>query len=561
MIVDTAVPTARELLDIIYEHGVRSLIISPGSRNTPLIIGAAAREKFKKYIINDERTAAFTALGIAMVSQSPVALICTSGSALYNYAPAVAEAFYNHIPLIVISADRPIQWIGQDSQTLNQPDALSHIVKAQFEIPAQSDMPKKTSSEYFQRELMWHTNRIVNSAMISAMSGIKGPVHINIAFEVPFNDTVPHVTSTPRIIQNLNFNIGMPFHVTKDIAELLIRKKVVIIAGSLQPNHKLNRALLELSKYENFMVVCEPSSNLHLSSISYHADMILSSLSSEERKQLKPDVLICIGGKLVSEKIKSFLKASEIKECWTLADNSFFSDYYMRVNRHFNVEPSQFFMQIANGIKYLKRKKGNIVPAVTFTDNWKRIEKQRLKQIDSFINNEKWNEPKALHFLLKKIPVNYNLFVSNGQIIRYVFNLFQKMPHSCWANRGVSGIEGTNATAFGCSLAYNGTTLLLTGDMSFSYDLDILNLSKQYGNDLKIIVINNRGGGIFREIETTRNLECREEYFCSDPKLPLENLSKAYGWYYFRANSMESLETGIDNLILNPHSLLEIIID
>ncbi len=170
---DTASENSRILMDVIMARGVKTIIISPGSRNTPLIIAAEAREKLKKYVVADERTAAFMALGMAMGSRRPVALACTSGTALYNYAPAVAEAFYQKIPLIVISADRPAQWIDQDdSQTLRQSGALANIVKASFDIPLETEAPEPCANPAFVTEKHWFVNRLVNEAMTVATTGL-----------------------------------------------------------------------------------------------------------------------------------------------------------------------------------------------------------------------------------------------------------------------------------------------------------------------------------------------------------------------------------------------------
>ncbi len=175
--IDTANRSCRMIADVLLEHGVIHVVCSPGSRNTPLLLAVSSRERFKTHVVIDERSAAFMALGLAQVSQNPVALICTSGTALLNYAPAVAEAYYQGLPLIVISADRPEQWIDQDdSQTIRQPGAFAHFIKRSYDIAALPD-PEK--------ERLWLTNRVVNDAMIEAMSARKGPVHINVRLADP----------------------------------------------------------------------------------------------------------------------------------------------------------------------------------------------------------------------------------------------------------------------------------------------------------------------------------------------------------------------------------------
>ncbi len=177
------------LFDVMVEKGVKDVVCSPGSRNTPLLIAASSRESLRKHVVIDERSAAFMALGLAVVSRRPVALVCTSGTALLNYGPAIAEAFYQSVPVVVISADRPEQWIDQDdSQTLRQYEALSNYVKRSYQLPAFGNDDK---------EMQWYANRIINDAMIEATSRRKGPVHINIQLDNPLGKNASSIVNDP----------------------------------------------------------------------------------------------------------------------------------------------------------------------------------------------------------------------------------------------------------------------------------------------------------------------------------------------------------------------------
>ncbi len=256
---DTTKEYCRILYDILLSKGIDEIVLSPGSRNAPLLIGAACRP-FRRHVITDERTAAFIALGIALAGKKTVALACTSGTALYNYAPAVAEAFYQHIPLIIITADRPLEWIDQDdSQTLIQPGALDKIVKGSYDIPVEH--PDDPNEE-------WYVNRIINEACNLALSGRKGPVHINIRLDNPLTEVRQYVPSTPRIIEYID-NLNLPPHVYKEIAESLQGKKVMVTAGFMQPDNKLNHALSEFARLPNVCMMCETLSNLtmHISAL------------------------------------------------------------------------------------------------------------------------------------------------------------------------------------------------------------------------------------------------------------------------------------------------------
>lgn len=279
---DTANANCRELLDVLIAQGVRHLVASPGSRNAPLLIGASARKKLNTRMVNDERAAGFIALGLAMSTQTPVALCCTSGTALYNYAPAIAEAYYQKIPLIVISADRPAQWIEQDdSQTLRQFDALSKIVKKSYDIPAEIGMTTPCRNKEYSTEREWYANRVANEAVLTANEGRPGPVHINIQFAEPLNGTIDYEPRTPRTIKVIRNTTGVTIETLKKLSALLSTKKVMVIAGFMLPDYKLNKALMEFSKLPNVTVLCETISNLHLDGHSHMIDTLLVRMTEE----------------------------------------------------------------------------------------------------------------------------------------------------------------------------------------------------------------------------------------------------------------------------------------
>lgn len=545
---DTDKEYCRIVFDILLRKGVKDVILSPGSRNAPLLIGAACRP-FRKQIVTDERTAAFVALGIAMVSKSPVALVCTSGTALYNYAPALAEAFYQNIPLIAISADRPLEWIDQDdSQTLIQPEALDKIVKGSYDIPVKNPCNENER---------WYINRLVNEACNLALSGKKGPVHINVRLDNPLTETVNYEDSNPRIIDNVE-NLNLPPHIYKQFAEELRGRKIMLTAGFMPPDSKLNKWIREFAKLPDVAVMCETLSNLHLPQNPYSIDTTLTYLETnipEEQANLRPDVVISIGGALVSRKLKEFIRRNPPSQHWTLADTAPASDCFKSLTRHIEVMPEKFFKGI---VKYLTRE-SHSVNFTGYSSKWAEIRKKASDSHERYlIENEGWTEMSAFRYILGNIPESCNLFLSNGTSVRYGQLFTDNIPHATYGCRGVSGIDGTTATAAGCAMAYGGNTILITGDMSMAYDTAVLGLH-DLPTGFKIIVINNGGGGIFRFIPQTRNYPDREELFCASPKLPLEKLAEAYGWNYFTAHSHEEL-TLLFNEFLNDdkNAILEI---
>lgn len=554
---DTANANCRELLDVLIAHGIRDIVASPGSRNTPLLIGASVRDELKTHLVNDERTAGFIALGMAISRQRPVALICTSGTALYNYAPAIAEAFYQRIPLIVISADRPSQWIDQDdSQTLHQYEALDKIMKHSYDISAETGMSVKCRNKEYATEREWYVNRIANEAVLISMQNPPGPVHINMQFAEPLNGLVEYEKRSGRIIRVIKNNNGLPPHQLKEISEYLLSKRIMVVAGYMPPDDKLNSALAEFTKLQNVTLLCETISNIHLDGNPYMIDSLLVDMNEDEREVMAPDIIISIGGALVSRMLKEYLRSADRAEHWTLSDTPLSVDCFQRLSTHLDVAPARFFKGISGMCRHLLRK-GYDKPIPDYREQWALARKKSKAKQRELLKNSGWSEYTALAEIFKTIPLSYNLFLSNGTCVRYAQLLMDRLPHACYSNRGVSGIDGTNATAAGISNSYNGTTLLLTGDVSFGYCTEILNRKITEG-DLRIVVINNSGGGIFRFIKTTRELEQREEYFCNAPHLPIEGIAHAYERPYMKVRNAGELRSGIEFLYGTPHSIIEI---
>lgn len=551
---DTDKEYCRILFDILLAKGVRDIVLSPGSRNAPLLIGADCRP-FNKRIITDERTAAFVACGLSLAGKKPVALVCTSGTALYNYSPAIAEAYYQHLPLMVITADRPLEWIDQDdSQTLRQPGALDLITKGSYDIPVQNpDRPEEK----------WYVNRIINEACNLSLHGRPGPVHINVRLDNPLSGTIPYSASTDETVRVVDYidNLNLQPHLYKELARELEGKRIMVTAGFMQPDDTLNRALTGFSKLENVALFCETISNIHLSGNPYCIDGVLTAIDNSDEAtlhDLRPDIVISIGGALVSRKLKAFLRKYAPSEHWTLGDISPVSDCLMSLTRHIEVSPAKFFKGIT---KFLARN-SNSCSSVHYKELWNQYREAAVKSSDDFLDNDnEWSELKAFSYMLSNLPGSFNLFTSNGTSVRYAQLFTTRIPHSSFACRGVSGIDGTTATAAGCAMEYKGPTLLISGDMSMAYDIGVLGL-KDIPDRFKIIVINNGGGGIFRFIPTTRNVDEREKLFCAPPHLPLEKISEGYGWKYVAVHSESELEESyIPFLASKNKAIMEIFVD
>ena len=549
---DTDKVFCRILLDVLEAGGITDIVASPGSRNAPLLISCSYRDTFNTRVITDERTAAFVALGIATVSQRPVVLLCTSGTALYNYAPAIAEAFYQKLPLIVISADRPFQWIDQnDSQTLVQPGALEKIVKKSFDIPADSG----------NEELEWYVNRIANEALYIASGKDAGPVHINIQFEAPLSNTVEIVKEPPRLIETISPQPRFSPIQINNLTSRLFGKKILVVAGFQQPDAELNRFVSLFASLPGVKVMAETLSNLHLPGNPYAIDSVLAGLDREQKDALRPDIVISIGGALVSRMLKEYIR-EERPAIWSLGDSSPGIDCFKSLSLYIDTPPAFFFKALYLTLKKRYDKDSESSKKMRgYSSLWNRITSAQLSIRESFISECEWSELRAFRYILAHIPSSFNLFLSNGTCVRYAQLFTEQIPHASYSNRGVSGIEGTTATAAGCAMAYKGSTLLITGDMSFAYSPGVMGI-EGLPDCFKIIVINNRGGGIFRFISPTRYIEHRDRFFCADPKGPCKGLAEAYEWTYFFADSEQALEENLNKFLHHPSkALLEIYSD
>ena len=519
------------LLDVMSGHGVRDVVCSPGTRNTPLLIGVSERKEFKPHVVIDERSAAFVALGIASVSQTPVMLICTSGTALLNYAPAVAEAFYQGVPLIVVSADRPGQWIDQDdSQTLRQFEALSNFVKKSYEIPAGGEEDE---------EMRWYVNRISNDAFIEATSGRKGPVHINVALGGELGRKKNREFQPVRDIDILEAEGFVNKEIVRSLAKEMAGKRVMFVAGFMPPSSQMNKAAARLCALPDVVPFFETLSNLHVSEDATDVDAVLTAWHRDELAQYAPDIVISIGGALVSRMLKEYLRRHRHRiQHWSVGRHHTTVDCFMSLSKRIETEPSRFIYQLANAAaKFCVKEEGK----ESYSELWKRLRKSASEVKKGYIDSVEWSELRAFRRIFETIPGRMNLFLSNGTTVRYAQILGRYSAHASYCNRGVSGIDGSASTAVGGSIAYGKETLLLTGDMSMAYDVNALSL-QEVADTMKIIVMDNRGGGIFRFIATTSSLEEREKYFCAHPALPLRHLAEGYGWNYEEVSSEDELQ-------------------
>lgn len=522
------------LSTLLTAHGVRRVFVSPGSRNAHLIGELLKNEELKVEFVVDERSAAFVALGYSVVSREPVAVVCTSGSAPLNYGPALCEAFYRKVPLIAVTADRPSEWIGQDdSQTIDQRNVFNNYVKGSYNVPVIKDESDA-----------WYANRVINEALLQSMSGSCGPVHINVQIGERQREIISADKEylATRVIGTIESRDDLTVQEARDLGhELKSPKKVMVVAGFLSPDSKLNRALSRLAKIENFVILTETVSNLHGSDFVGSIDVALLGVRKERWDEYQPDVIITLGGAIISRRIKEFLRNSNAREHWHVGKTGCIVDCFKKLTRRICLEPAVFFGQLASAMQPHR------FPS-EYSRLWQLANASGLSILQSCAMKAEWCDLKAFSRIIPLIPGNWNVQYSNGTPIRYSQLFGGKSYHRCDCNRGVSGIDGCTSTAIGSSLAYKLPTLLISGDTSAFYDISAFGLGL-ITPKFKMIIIRNGGGGIFRFIRNTKHLEYREDYLCGKFNFPISDIANGFGFRYLRACNEEELVSGMKKMI------------
>lgn len=527
------IPLAQSLIEICKAKGLKHIVISPGSRNAPLTIGFVNNSFFKCYSIVDERCAAFFALGMAQQLKEPVAVVCTSGSAVLNYYPAVAEAFYSQIPLVIISADRPQEKIDiGDGQTIRQENVFANHILNSANLT----------------ELASRDNDVAIQYALHLAKNKKGPVHINIPFEEPLYGIISEVSVNPEWVdfdeEDENFVLGQEY-----IQKWNTSEKKLILIGESKPNAIEQSVLESLANDSSVIVMTEKTSNLHHQYFISNIDTIITPFSEEEFEYFKPDILLTFGGMVVSKRIKAFLRKYKPNEHWHVDELRAY-DTYGCLTKHFKTDIEGFLKQIT-----VKR---NSLEGF-YQAKMSQIVKDRMAKSEIYLKDIPFSDFKAFEIITKKLPKDIQLQVSNSSAIRYLQLLNVDRSVTVYCNRGTSGIDGSTSTAVGAALASEKQTILITGDISFFYDSNAL-WNQYIPNNFKIILINNSGGGIFRILPGHQEENTFNTFFETSHNLKANHLAKMFNFNYEIADNSIDLEIKLETFLKldNRPSLLEI---
>lgn len=500
---------------ILHRQGVEHVIISPGSRNAPLI-NSFFREFGDACIsIVDERSAAYAGLGMALYSKVPVVLICTSGTAALNYAPAMAEAFHQGVPLIALTADRPPEWIDQqDNQTIRQPGIYARNCKACFSFPVE------IRSEAERR----HAHRIANEAYNMAVSGRQGPVHINIPLREPLYEEIP----APGEITCIAMAGSAVFNDPGDHFKKVWREAghILLIAGQQAYNPRLSQLLERIAEDKRVCLIGEPLANLKAEGKIENPELLLA--FQENNHDFDPDLLIYFGGQVVSSRLKLFLRCASIKHGWFIDLAGRHVDTFGHLSCVIQADPVHFFTWLSR-IECEKN--------TDYGRHWHALKETADKMIHHAELKIEYSDLGIMQRLAASLPENALLFAGNSSIIRYL-GFFRPRCKEIFSNRGTSGIDGCLSTATGIALATHDKVIALTGDQSFVYDSNAL-WNRSLPGNLKIVVLNNQGGGIFGMMEGPSSSPAYRSYFEAHHPAEIAKLSEAFNVSYFACRRYE----------------------
>ncbi len=543
----SSIPAAQTIVKHCKVKGIENIIISPGSRNAPLTVSFTEDPFFKCFSIVDERSAAFFALGIAQQLRKPVAVVCTSGSALLNYYPAIAEAFYSDIPLVVISADRPSYKIDVgDGQTIRQDDVfhrhIGYSANLKQDVIHATDRIDKYAPQLISENGVIDTQQSVQSYNDSALNialntslntGL--PVHINVPFEEPLYDVINAPNVEPEILIR-NAQEVLIDNMGEYIGHWNSARRKMVLVGVNHPSAIEQRFLDILGNDPSVLVLTESTSNLHHQNFFPSIDSIVAPIEKSEEKEelfkkLQPDVLLTFGGLIVSKKIKAFLRTYQPKQHWHIDELKAY-DTFFSLTRHFKMDPNSFFNKFLGHSKLVSSE---------YFSYWNSIKTHYQARREVYMNQIDFSDMLAFYYITKHVPPEYQVQLANSSTVRYM-QLFDMKPKvKVFCNRGTSGIDGSTSTAVGASIYNKEPTLLITGDLSFLYDSNGL-WNDYIRSDFKIVLINNGGGGIFRILPGKEDSQNFERYFETVQNRDISHLCKMFGFEHFKVGNAQKLK-------------------
>ncbi len=499
----------QRLVKALYILGCEYVVISPGSRSAPIVQEFYSYTSFQKTVIFDERSAGFYALGIAQQTKKPTILLCTSGTALLNYAPAICEAFYQKISLIILSADRPLELRGKgENQTINQENIFNNFIKSSFNIDSLEN---------------------ISDVVMKTIEEPKGPVHLNIPLTEPLYNTTSYEMPNEKLIGNITSSKSLS-KTEKEVIKLKWKEKnrKVIICGRSDFQLSKLKYLLELTNLSDTLILSEPIANTTDNRIIQNTDGFCKMIADD--KNFDPDLVVTIGEQILSKQLRKVLKTKTNCEHWHLSLSYENWDIFGLLSNVISMTDVDFLKLISKSQKK--------------QSNWQALwlsKSQVLQQITENHESNTWSDFSIFRWLSNQIPDNSIIQWGNSSVIRYasIFKYNKNIKH--FANRGTSGIDGCLSTAVGCATANSDKVVYaVVGDLSFFYDSNALFI-KPFPKNLRIILINNAGGNIFRLINGQKDEEILSEYFEARHQFDASHFAKMFDLDYELVDDFQKL--------------------
>ena len=538
------------LTSLLLEYGVSDAVVCPGSRNAPIVHNLSVCEAIRCRPVTDERSAAFYALGLSIATRRPTVVCVTSGSALLNVMPAVAEAAYQHVPLVVISADRPLQWIDQlDGQTIPQSDALGRFVRKAVQLP-----------EPHNDEERWLCRRLVNEAMHLATCRQDAPVHINVPISEPLFEF--NIEQLPQLSRFNYIKRAVTKDASMDMPDAFHKaKRPMIVIGQLAHGTVSHETIRSLS--EKYVVMSEPLSNPSYMTIHFDEAIryIVSDNSSinddeDDKTAYYPDYVIYVGDTLVSKPARRFLRNAKAPSCLITPDAADIHDPLMTLTDIVECDTDSINALLASLCDA-----PDTDERCRFHDRWQSFLDAYAAHADAYAPEySQMATVKYFEEQLADLDIDICVHYANSSAVRLACIYAQ---HYVWCNRGVNGIEGSLSTAAGFSLATHDMTVCVIGDLSFFYDQNALWNSNLRGN-LRIILLNNRGGGIFRQLPGLSDSPAADDLVMASHENTAQGICTQNDIGYMSAKNMDEMHIGIVTLLTRESErpmLLEVFTD
>lgn len=523
------------LTSLLIGHGVKHAVVCPGSRNAPIVHNLDEAPEITCHSVTDERSAAFYALGMAETTGSPVAVCVTSGTALLNVLPAVAEAFYRHVALVVVSADRPAEWIGQqDGQTLPQPDALGRFVTKAVSLPEPTDEGERR-----------YCNRLVNEALIAAKRHGGRPVHINVPISEPLFAFTKVGLPRERVIRMVEATESADCHEALGVA-LSSARRPMIVVGQLAfgEAEKVSRAVRKL---RNDVVVVGECLSLAGDEADggladdgrpmapQHVDKVLARMGEAVADYL-PDFILYVGGTLVSKRLKQFLRQAVQARTWIVNRGGEVYDTFLNLEGVVDGRCGYVLEHVVTDF-YRRKAEGRVAVDTDFVSRWAEAMERAAQSFERFV--PRYSQLSAVKAFFKGLPARrpYTIHAANSMSVRLV-GLFATGHVMC--NRGVNGIEGSLSTAAGSSLVGLTETFCVIGDLSFFYDQNAL--WPRLGRNFKVLLLNNHGGGIFATLPGLSSSGAYRSHVAARHALSAQGVCAQCGVDYLAAHDERELE-------------------